>query len=72
MLVRTYIRIFFNKIFTRNFIVRVLDKIVNFYCEMWTAPAKNIKFNQNLPTNNMKEEHMLFFQSVTGDKVDCK
>ncbi len=72
MLIRTYIRTLFNKFFVQNFIVRFLGKIVNFYCEVWFNPNKNIKFEQKLPINKMEKEHMLFFQSVTGDKVDCK
>lgn len=72
MFIRTYIRTLFNSILNKNFIVKFLTKFVNFYCGLWFKSPNCLKFEQSLSINNMKKENMLFFQSVTGDKVDCK
>lgn len=72
MLIRTYIRTLFNDIFKNNFFIRTINKIVNFYCNFFFSGAKTLKFEQNLPKNNMEAKKVLFFQSVTGDKIDCK
>lgn len=65
---RTYIRTLFYDIFQNNFIV----KFVNFYCNLWFKTPNNIKFSSNMPIKDVREKKQLFFQSVTGDKIDCK
>ena len=69
---RTYIRTLFNDIFKNNFLVKVFVKIVNFYCGLWSKNPNPIKFQSNMPINKLNEKRNLFFQSVTGDKIDCK
>lgn len=69
---RTYIRVLFNDILKNNVLFKVLSKIVNFYCNIWFKDSKSIKFNQNMPINNLEKNKIIFFQSVTGDKIDCK
>lgn len=72
MLVRTYIRTLFNDIFKNNFVIKILNKIVNFYCNLWFERSHAIKFPQNLPKTDIEENKKIFFLSVTGDKIDCK
>lgn len=72
MIIRTYTRTLFNDIFKNNFVIRILSKIVNFYCNLWFTKPNAIKFKQNIPMHGMEKKKTLFFQSVTGDKIDCK
>lgn len=72
MFTRTYIRTLFNDLFKNNFCVKLISKIVNFYCDLWFNRGNNIKFSQNMPTNELKEREAISFQSITGDKIDCK
>lgn len=69
---RTYIRTLFNDIFRNNVIVKVFSKIVNFYCNLWFNHTNSIKFQSNMSITNVEEKRNIFFQSVTGDKIDCK
>lgn len=72
MHIRTYIRTLFNDIFKNNFLAKLVLKIVNFYCKLWFNNANNIKFSSNMPIIPMQEKKSFSFQSVTGDKIDCK
>lgn len=69
---RTYIRTLFNDIFKNNFVIRIVNKIVNFYCSLWFKSPSSIKFESNMSINELEKKKLLFFQSVTGDKIDCK
>lgn len=68
---RTYLRTLFNDIFKNNIFIKVFIKIVNFYCNLWPSTPNSIKFNSNMPITDM-EKKQIIFQSVTGDKIDCK
>lgn len=72
MTIRTYTRTLFNDIFTKNIFVLLFNKIVNFCCNHVAKNPNTIKFNQNVPTTEHEKKNVLFFQSVTGDKIDCK
>lgn len=69
---RTYIRTLFNDLFKNNLFVKILLKIVNFYCNLWFRDSNSIKFKQNMSIKDMEAKKVLFFQSITGDKIDCK
>lgn len=69
---RTYIRTLFNDIFEKNFFVNLISSIVNFYCKLRPQRPDNIKFFQKMPIEDMKRKSNLSFQSVSGDKIDCK
>lgn len=72
MSIRTYTRTLLNDLFKSNFLVKFFLKIVNFYCNLGSKHTNNIKFSPNMPIDDVREKRILFFQSVTGDKVDCK
>lgn len=72
MTMRTYIRTLFNDIFRNNFVVKFVIRIVNFYCKLWLPNVKPIKFSTNMSIRELREKRRLSFQSVTGDKIDCK
>lgn len=69
---RTYIRTLINDILKNNFFAKIILKIVNFYFNLWFKTPNTIKFSSNMPINDMREKQQLFFQSVSGDKIDCK
>ena len=69
---RTYIRTLFNDIFKNNFVAKTIIRIVNFYCSLFSKTPEAIKFQPNMPMNDMEKNNLRFFQSVTGDKIDCK
>lgn len=69
---RTYIRTLLNNIFKNNLFIKISAKIVNFYCNLLPQDTKNLKFHSNMSIKDMEEKKMVFFQSVTGDKIDCK
>lgn len=69
---RTYIRTLFNDIFKNNFVVRLIIRIVNFCFKLWFPDLKPIKFSTNMSIRELRDKRRLSFQSVTGDKIDCK
>lgn len=69
---RTYLRTLFNDIFKNNFIVKTIIKIVTFYYNLCVNNHNSIKFESNMSINDLEKKKMIFFQSVTGDKIDCK
>jgi hypothetical protein len=69
---RTYIRTLFNDIFKNNFLVKTFTSIVNFYFKSYFANPESIKFSPNMPIKDLREKKSFSFQSVTGDKIDCK
>ncbi len=72
MIVRTYLRTLFNDIFRNNVLVAIFKKIVNFYFDLLNPTPKTIKFKPELPIRKMESRKQFTFQSVTGDKIDCK
>lgn len=69
---RTYLRTLFNDIFKNNILITIINKIVNFYCNLLPNTPKSVKFQPNMSINDMKVKKSFSFQSVTGDKIDCK
>mgnify|MGYP001805807331 FL=1 len=72
MFKRTYLRTLFNDILKNNFVAKMFVKIVNFYFDLGSNQSNFIKFQPNMPINHVEKKDPLFFQSVTGDKIDCK
>lgn len=72
MLIRTYVRTLFNDIFKNNFVIKLFSKIVNFYCKLFIKTPESIKFSSNMSIKDLREKKTFSFQSVTGDKIDCK
>ena len=72
MLIRTYVRILFNNLFKNNFLIKICNKIVNFYYSLGPKNTNDLKFSSNMSINKVEEKKVLFFQSITGDKIDCK
>lgn len=66
-MLRTFLRILFTSLFTKN---PVADIFVNFCNKNSKKNIKTIKFDSKLPI--MEIERKNFFQSVTGDRIDCK
>lgn len=69
---RTYVRTLLNNLFGNNILAKLLSAIVNFYCKVLKKEPKSIKFSTNLPIEDLREKKTFSFQSVSGDKIDCK
>ena len=53
---RTYIRVIFDKILKDNIVFKLVDKIVKFYCTIFSHNLKQLKFNENYPLYKVKGE----------------
>ncbi len=69
---RTYLRTLLNEIFKNNFAVIIIRKIVNFYCDFLSKTPNTIKFGSNMSIRDIDVKRSISFQSITGDKIDCK
>lgn len=69
---RTFFRIMFNNIFRDNIFVRVIGSFVNFCCEMDILNCKSLKYNKKMPLTIQDAKKNIFFQSIGGDRIDCK
>ena len=69
MSIRIYIRTLLNYVFKSNIFIR---GFVNIYYKSAADTSETIKFSDNLSKILMGEEKSISFQSVTGDKIDCK
>ena len=72
MKLRIYLRTLFFYIFKNNPIARGLDTIVKFYYNLWFPLAQDVKFRENVSINYVDTKRNFFFQSISGDKLDCK
>ncbi|GEM_PF-6040823 len=71
MQIRTFLRIMFNK-FQDNPLVNTVKAFVNFCCEMDTFDNKSLKYNKKMPLTLEDTKKEFFFQSIGGDRIDCK
>lgn len=69
MISRTFLRKFFNEILNNNFII---ESFVNIYYKNKENSSSPIKFDSKKPIETLERKKTIFFQSVTGDKLDCK
>ncbi|MBO6271371.1 hypothetical protein J6O48_01175 [bacterium] len=72
MQVRTFLRILFNKIIHDNIFVNVIRSFVNFCCELDVISYKQLKYNKEMPLSLKDAKKNIFFQSIGGDRIDCK
>lgn len=66
---RTYLRILFDEMFKFGNVVR---SFVNFYYKTNKKSPETLKFFSEKPIIKDREKQKVFFQSITGDKIDCK
>lgn len=69
---RTFFRIMFNNIIRDNVIARTIRSFVNFCCELDVMNHKYLKYSKELPLTLEDTKKNLFFQSIGGDRIDCK
>ena len=72
MQIRTFFRIMFNNIIRDNVFVRVISSIVNFCCELDVMNYKSLKYTKEMPLKTEDVKKNIFFQSIGGDRIDCK
>ncbi len=69
MFARTFIRTLLNYIFKNNI---VANSFVKIYCKTPCSVENAVKFRDSLSIHDLERKNTVFFQSVTGDKIDCK
>jgi len=62
----------FNNILRDNVLVNTVHSFVNFCCEMDVLNNKSLKYPKNLPLTMEDTKRNIFFQSIGGDRIDCK
>ena len=67
MFLRVFLRTFINTLFVNNFLVDMFVKLCNKKQNMF---ENNLKKKTILPINET-ERRNIFFQSFTGDTLDC-
>jgi len=72
MQIRTYLRIMFNFVFKNNIICKFINYIVKFYCDLDMNGSSSLKFSQEMPLSYSEAKKNIFFQSIAGDRIDCK
>lgn len=72
MKIRTFLRIMFNDILRDNIISKTIISLVNFCYEFSIFGEKRLKNNKNLSLSMLDTKRNIFFQSITGDKIDCQ
>jgi len=72
MQIRTFFRIMFNNIFCDNIFVNTVRAFVNFCCELDIINYKSLKYNKEMPLTLKDTKKNIFFQSIGGDRIDCK
>lgn len=72
MQIRTFLRIMFNNIFRDNIFARSVRAFVNFCCELDVLNYKSLKYNKSMPLSLEETKKNIFFQSIGGDRIDCK
>ena len=72
MFIRTFTRTLINSITKNNFLIRAFKNIVNFYYNIFSSSDNNLSFSNNKSILNIDKKNVISFQSVSGDKIDCK
>ena len=72
MKIRTFFRIMFNDILHENVISKSIVSVMNFCNEFSIFNDKNLKYDKNMSLNMLDTKRDIFFQSITGDKIDCQ
>lgn len=72
MNIRTFLRIMFNDIFHENVLSKAVSALVNFCYEFNIFGGKSLKNTDNMSLNMLDTKKNIFFQSITGDKIDCQ
>lgn len=71
MQIRTFLRIMFNNIFHDNIVSRTISSLVKFCYEYSEPIQKELKYNSKVPLSMQDTKKNIFFQSISGDKIDC-
>ena len=72
MRIRTFLRIMFNDIFHENIVSKTISSLVKFCYEFSEPIQKELKYNNKIPLSMQDTKKNIFFQSISGDKIDCQ
>lgn len=69
---RIFLRILFNNLFRNNIIAKVISSTVKFCKEFSGINYSSLKYDKNMPLSLSDTKKNIFFQSIGGDRIDCK
>lgn len=69
---RIFLRILFNNLFRNNIFARVINSTVKFCKEFGEINYSSLKYDKNMPLSLSDTKKNIFFQSIGGDRIDCK
>ncbi len=69
---RIFFRILFNNLFRNNIIAQVINSSVKFCKEFDGFNYSSLKYDKNMPLSLNDTKKNIFFQSIGGDRIDCK
>lgn len=72
MQTRTFLRIMLNNLIRDNVFINSVKAFVNFCCELDILNYKSLKYNKEMPLSMKDTKKNIFFQSIGGDRIDCK
>ncbi|MCR5265152.1 MAG: hypothetical protein K6E29_00990 [Cyanobacteria bacterium RUI128] len=72
MQTRTFLRIMFNNLIRDNVFINSVKAFVNFCCELDNLNYKSLKYKKEMPLSMKDAKKNIFFQSIGGDRIDCK
>lgn len=69
---RVFLRILFNNIFRNNIFARVISSFMNFCKEFEGFDYSSLKYDKKMSLSLSDTKKNIFFQSIGGDRIDCK
>ena len=69
---RIFLRILFNNLFRNNIIAHVISAIIKFCKEFDGINYSSLKYDKKMPLSLSDTKKNIFFQSIGGDRIDCK
>ena len=69
---RIFLRILFNNLFRNNIFAQVIKSLINFCKEFKGFNYSSLKYDKKMPLSLSDTKKNIFFQSIGGDRIDCK
>lgn len=69
---RIFLRILFNNLFRNNIFAQAISSTVKFCKEFGGFDCDSLKYDKKMPLSLSDTKKNIFFQSIGGDRIDCK
>lgn len=69
---RIFLRILFNNLLRNNIFSKTIISLVNFCKEFGGFNYSSLKYKKNMSLSLNDTKKNIFFQSIGGDRIDCK